>query len=144
MGGAATLVATSQGQVVDRIPAVILWSPGIGDNGEFPGQEFLELPFPGATYVDEAGQRVQADFWHEAHNAGFFAALDAFNGAIHMVLGEHDHFDPDGLRFHAIERFKGRDHSVTVLAGQDHSSWDYDVAQAVYGLERDFLRAHLP
>jgi pimeloyl-ACP methyl ester carboxylesterase len=148
MGGAATLVATSRTAIRDRVPAVILWSPGINDNAEFPErdfdeQPFLELPFPGAEYVDEAGQRVRGGFWREAYAAGFFAALDAFKGAIHMTFGEHDRFDPEGLRRHAIARVKARGHDVTALPGQDHSSWDYDVAQEVYALEREFLRQHL-
>jgi hypothetical protein len=34
-------------------------------------------------------------------------------------------------------------HEVTVLPGQDHSSWHYDVAQQVYEMEREFLRKNL-
>ena len=143
MGGAATIVATSRSEVSDRIPAVILWSPGIGDSNEFPGKGLLELPFPGAEYVEEQGQRVRADFWREAQGAGVFAALDGFRGALHVVFGEHDRFDSDGLRFHAIDRIKARGHQVTTLPGQDHSSWDYDVAQGVYELERAFLSQYL-
>ena len=143
MGGLATMVATSKPELRDRITAVILWAPGINDSAEFPGRDWLELPFPGASYVDEEGRRVRADFWREAHNAGFFGALDEFGGAIHLVFGEHDRFDPDGLRHHAIERVRARGHEVTVLPGQDHSIWDYDLAQGVYGLERDFLQKHL-
>jgi hypothetical protein len=72
-----------------------------------------------------------------------FAALDGFRGALHVVFGEHDRFDSDGLRFHAIDRIKARGHQVTTLPGQDHSSWDYDVAQGVYELERAFLSQYL-
>jgi hypothetical protein len=65
---------------------------------------------------------VRADFWREAHKAGFFAGLDAFRGPIHLVFGEHDRFDPDGLRFHAAKRFEEKSHLVSILDGQDHSS----------------------
>lgn len=79
----------------------------------------------------------------ESHAAGFFTSLDQFGGAIHLVFGEQDHFDPEGLRHHAIARVSALGHQVTVLPGQDHSSWDYDVTQGVYELDRKFLRKHL-
>lgn len=41
MGGTATLVATARPAVKDRVPAVILWAPGINDNDEFPERHFL-------------------------------------------------------------------------------------------------------
>jgi pimeloyl-ACP methyl ester carboxylesterase len=141
MGGAATLVATSRPAIQSRLPAVILWSPGVNDSSEFPDRTFIESPE--TEYVDEGGQRVRSNFWRESHAAGFFGALDQFGGAIHVVFGEHDHFDPEGLRHHAIARIKARAHEVNILPGQDHSSWDYDVVQQVYELERAFLRKHL-
>jgi hypothetical protein len=87
---------------------------------------------------------VRGAFWREAGRAGFYSALEAYPGAIHLVCGEDDVYVPPKTRATVIARVEAKGGQVTVLQGQDHSSWDYDVAQGVYALERDFLSAHLP
>jgi uncharacterized protein len=143
MGGSASIIATARQQILGGISAVILWAPGANDNFEYPDESYLELPFPDADYVEENGQRVGADYWRQAHQAGFYRALDGFDGAIHLVYGEHDQFDPDGLRSRVIDRVRAKGQPVTILAGQGHSSWDYALTQDVYRLEREFLKHSL-
>lgn len=144
MGATATLVAAALELLRGRIPAVILWVPDPKENLEHADPAYTTLSGGVGGFVDEGGQRVRADFWREASRAGFFAALDAYEGAIHVVYGEDDVFVPPEVRADVVRRVQANGQLATVLPGQGHSSWDYDVAQDVYEMERRFLGHYLP
>jgi pimeloyl-ACP methyl ester carboxylesterase len=144
MGASATMIAASREPLLGRIPVIVLWVPDPKENLHQADRGYATLIGETAGYVDEGGQRVRSDFWREANQAGFFSALEAYRGRIHLVYGEDDIFVPPELRAKVIAWVEAKGQTVTVLPGKDHSSWDYDVAQEVYGLERDFLRTHLP
>ncbi len=143
MGASASMIATTREQLRGRIPAIILWVPDPKEDLRHPEQRDTTITDEVSGFVDEGGQRVRADFWREASKAGFFSAMRDYTGKIHLVYGEDDIFVRPELREDVIARVKARGQNVTVLAGQGHSRWDYDVAQGVYESEADFLRRHL-
>lgn len=53
------------------------------------------------------------------------------------MYGEHDKYISEELRNEVMDKVNKMGQKVMVLPGQDHSSWEFDVAQKVYqeGLE---------
>src|SRR5690606_9994643 len=92
---------------------------------------------------EEAGQIYKGKFWLEASKAGFMKCLDTYKGGIHLVYGEHDKYVSQENRTKVITRVKAKNQPVMVLPGQDHSPWDFDMAQEVYQEELTFLKKYL-
>ena len=133
MGATVTMVATSYDGLKDKIPCVLLW-----------------VPDPKSTYVregeatsEEGGQKYKEAFWREARDADFFQCLKTYQGRIHLVYGEHDRYISEGLRNQVIAEVKKKDQPFMILPGQEHSPWDFDVAQKVYEIELAFLQKYL-
>lgn len=129
MGAAATLVAATR--MGDKIPGVVLWVPGVND-GDFNGEA--------EEVFEEGGQKYKGKFWLEARQANFFKCLDEYKGRIHLVYGETDKFVSQELRDRVIEKVKAKGQPYMVLKGQDHSPWEYDVAQEVYKEELEMIK----
>ncbi|HVZ12214.1 MAG TPA: alpha/beta hydrolase [Patescibacteria group bacterium] len=133
MGATTAMIATSKEELRGKIPAIIVWVPD-------PKSTFDK---DANVVYEEGGQRYKGTFWQEARNANFFDCLDNYTGKIHLVYGENDKYISEELRNQVIDKVKQKGQSVMILAGQDHSSWDYDVVQPVYQEELNFLKSGL-
>ncbi len=123
MGGSATVVATAQPQLKDKIPCIILWAPGVNDS---------EFVTDAETMYEEAGQKYYGKFWNESRGSDFFARLGEYAGGIYLVYGENDKYMKEELRNKVIAVIQEKGEEYTILKGQDHASWQYDVSQEVY------------
>lgn len=143
MGATATMIAVARADLRERIPCIALWVPDAKQPADKRDEDYDPPPDPSLDFVEEAGQRVRPQFWIEAGAADFFSCLDAYPGGVHLVYGEHDRYVPPKLRARTTEAVRARGGEVMVLAGQDHSSWDYDVSQAVFAEERRFFGRYI-
>ncbi len=129
MGASATVVATHNPAIAGKIPCILLWVPDPKSNIE----EMI-----GKVY-EEGGQKYDGRFWQEAKDANFFECLNSYSGAIHLVYGETDKYVDHDLKNKTINIVEGKSQPVMILKGQDHSPWDYDLAQQVYQEEIKIL-----
>jgi esterase/lipase len=130
MGGAATVITTSRPELKNKIPCVLLWVPGVND-GDFNGNS--------EEIFEEAGQKYKGKFWLEARNADFFKCINDYQGKIHLVYGENDRYISQELRDKVINAVKEKGQPYMILKGQDHSPWEFDLAQEVYKEELELL-----
>lgn len=133
MGAAAATVATSHDEIKGKIPCILLWVPGVNES-DFKGG--LDEVF------EENGQKYKGKFWIEARKAGFFKCLEQYKGGIHVVYGEKDRYIRQESIDKVINMVKGKGQQYKILKNQDHSPWDYDIAQEVYKEELEKLREH--
>lgn len=131
MGGAATVIATSKKEIKGNIPCILLWVPGVNE-GEFKGES--------GQIFEEGGQKYKGRFWIEARQASFFKCLEDYNGKIHLVYGELDKYIKQELRDKVIKLVKEKNQPTMILKGQDHSPWEFDIAQKVYEEELKLLQ----
>jgi dienelactone hydrolase len=134
MGAAATVVATSRPELKDKIPVILLWVPGVNE-GDFNGNT--------EEVFEEGGQKYKGKFWLEVREANFFQCLDDYKGKIHCVYGEQDRYISQELRDKVINTIKEKGQSTTILKGQDHSLWEFDLTQEVYKEELELLKSSL-
>ena len=59
-------------------------------------------------------------------------ALKEYNEKIHLVYGENDKYISEELRKEVIDVIKPKSQIVKILKDQNHSSWDFGLAQEVY------------
>lgn len=130
MGATTAMVASVKEGIIERIRTIMLWVPD-------PKSTFNNDP---DVEYEEGGQRYKGTFWLEARNAGFFDCLETYTGSLHLVYGESDKYIDAEMRNMVIKIAEQKGHLVSVLAGQDHSSWDYSVMQDLYQQEIGFLR----
>lgn len=131
MGAAVSIVATSRPELKDKIPCILLWVPGVND-GDFNG-DYDQI-------FEEAGQKYKGRFWKEARKANSLKCLDDYKGGIHLVYGEKDRYVSKRLREKVIEIVRKKKQPYMILRGQDHSPWEYDLAQEVYRQELTKLK----
>ncbi len=131
MGGAATVVATSRPELKDKIPCVLLWVPGVNE-GDFNGNA--------EEIFEEGGQKYKGKFWLEAREADFFKCLNNYKGKIHLIYGDKDKYISQELRDRVITMVMDKNQPVMILRGQDHSPWEFDIAQEVYKKELAILK----
>ncbi len=134
MGATTTMIVASKNELKDRIPCILLWVPGVNDV-EFKGS-FDEV-------FEEGGQKYKGQFWIESRTADFFQCLKDYQGGIHLVYGEKDRYISEDLRNKVVKEVKAKNQPYMVLPGQDHSPWDFDIAQKVYQEELTFLKKHI-
>ena len=133
MGATTTMAVTAQKNIEGKIPCIILWVPG-------PVSDFNK---PTDVIYEEEGQKYKGVFWQEAKDTDFFACLDKFKGAIHLVYGEKDRYVSQEQRNQVIEKVKAKKQPVMILKDQDHSPWEYELAQNVYEQELRFIKKYL-
>lgn len=131
MGGATTIAATARENIKNKIPCIILWSPGVNDVDFNGGSEEV---------FEEGGQIYKGKFWIEAQSNKIFKSLEEYGGKIHLVYGENDKFISQELRNKAIQIVKDRDQLFMVLKGQDHSSWEFEKTQEVFEKELELIK----
>lgn len=133
MGATTTMIVASKSELRDRIPCIVLWVPD-------PKSTFTS---EGSEIGEEGGQKYKETFWQEARDADFFQCVKDYQGGIHLVYGENDKYISEELRHQVIEEMKRKNQLFMVLPGQDHSPWDFDIAQNVYREELAFLKKHI-
>ena len=133
MGATATMIATSDIDLKDKIPCIILWVPD-------PKTTFSNDP---NQIYEEAGQKYRGSFWQEAKDGNFWNALGNYKGKIHLVYGEKDRYISKDLRNSLISKIKEKGQQYMVLDGQNHSPWEFNIAQKVYRKELEFLDNYL-
>ncbi|OQY66433.1 hypothetical protein B6D29_02740 [Microgenomates bacterium UTCPR1] len=62
---------------------------------------------------------------------------------MHLVYGERDRYVDKRDIKELIKIVKEKEQPVKILKDQDHSPWEYDVAQEVYEEETKFLDKYL-
>jgi pimeloyl-ACP methyl ester carboxylesterase len=130
MGATASMIAAGEPDLKDKIPAILLWVPDPETDTEVKDPEEIH---------NEGGQQVKMKFWIEAHSMKFYDSLREFNHAIHLVYGEFDKYVSRELMDETIKIVEDKKQTVMILPGQDHSPWEFDVAQDVYEKEIEFL-----
>ena len=130
MGASATMISTNQPKLKDKINKIILWVPD-------PETDFCQNP---EDLGEEGGQIYKNRFWNEAKEMDFFGCMNKFNGKVHLVYGEFDRYVTEQLRNETISKAREKEWQIMILPGQDHSPWDYKMAQKVYEEEIEFLK----
>lgn len=133
MGATTTVIATNKENLKGKIPCIILWVPD-------PKSTFDN---PADIVYEEGGQKYKGTFWQEAKDADFFKCLDQYQGAIDLIYGEKDKYISRELRDEVAKAVREKNGNVTILKGQDHSSWDHDFSKPVYEKELEFLKQNL-
>ncbi len=125
MGATATVAATNNQKIKDKIPCILLW---------VPDPETVVTTKADEVY-EEGGQKYKGSFWHEAKDSNFFQCLTDYMGKIHLVYGEVDRYVERKLMDKTIKIVKDKGQGVMILKGQDHSPWEFDLVQKVYQQE---------
>ena len=133
MGATATMIVAAKEEIKDKVPCILLWVPDPKSNYTHEGDEIGE----------EGGQKYRESFWQEARDAHFFQCMQTYQGGIHVVYGENDRFISNELRNKVIGEVKTKNQQYMMLPGQDHSPWDFDMAQKVYEEELHFLKKYI-
>ncbi len=122
MGASATVAASADPRIKDKISSILLWVPD-------PETDFAGNP---DEILEEGGQPYKASFWQEAKVANFFQCLNDYQGKIHLVYGEVDRYVSRELMDKTIQIVKDKGEEVLILPGQDHSPWAFTLVQDVY------------
>lgn len=130
MGASATIVASNDELIKNKIPCILLWVPD-------PETDFSEDP---KGIYEESGQKYRGSFWQEAKDTNILKCLNDYEGKIHLVYGEIDRYVSKKLMNETIKIVKNKGQEVMILKGQDHSPWEYDLVQNVYKHELAKLR----
>ncbi len=139
MGATASVIASASEELKHKISALLLWVPDPkSDDFDWVPEEQSAKKHQN-NILEEAGQRYRGSFWQEVKDADFFACLNEYNGAIHLVYGEKDMFVSEGLKKRVMEAVIKKGQQVMILKGQDHIGWDYDVCDEVYRTELEFI-----
>lgn len=129
MGATATLIAANSYEIKNKIPVIILWVPDPKSDIKVDSEKIYE----------EEGQKYYGKFWLEAKELNFFKCLKEYPGKIHLVYGEFDRYVDEESSKKVIEIIKKRGDEHMILKGQNHSPWQFDIAQKVYEKEIEFL-----
>lgn len=130
MGATATVVASAREELRGKIACLLLWVPD-------PKTSFHQAA---DGMYEEEGEKYPGTFWLEAKRANFFACLQTYERGIHLVYGEHDRYISETVRRQVIEKVQEKGQPIMLLHGQDHSPWEYDLAQKVYQEELQVLQ----
>lgn len=133
MGATTTIIACAKSDLVGKIPCIILWVPD-------PKSTFDKNP---NDFYKEGSQKYKGTFWQEAKNSNFFDALEKYTGGIHLVYGEKDRYINNELKEKVIKKIEEKKQPFMILKEENHSDWDFDIAQGVYKEELEFLNKYL-
>lgn len=133
MGATATVIATSQPKVKDKVSCILLWVPDSKLNVNPDPEEIFE----------EYAQKYKGKFWLEARDSDFFKCLDEFKGGVHLVYGEYDKYVEKESIQKTTEMVLEKGFTTTILKVQDHSPWTYDLVQKIYKEELELLNKYM-
>lgn len=126
MGGATVI---SVGSELPEITAVVAWVPD-------PNIE--DFKNPEAGYVEEGGQRVQANYWQQAHDAKVTDKLINLKAPAFIVQCTDDEY-VDNANRKAISDNAQPQHRIANYEGYRHSSWTYAQAEEIIAKSTDFI-----
>jgi alpha-beta hydrolase superfamily lysophospholipase len=128
MGGSAALMAASRDTT---IAGCVAWVPGL-ERGAW-----VERPEP---YLDEAGERMDWDYWRQHAAANVLARLGVIEVPTLVLLATEDELQSAETRQEALA-LAGPAVEVQLLSGYRHGRWTE--AQTTYVIERSgaFLSA---
>lgn len=130
MGGATVLKVASQ---VPGITSVVAWVPD-------PSVDTFTPPPSG--FLEEGGQRVQAAFWQEAHDAKVANALTQIKAPVYIVQCADDEY-VSADNHQALIDSATPAHKLEMLTGHTHSSWTYEQTSQIIDKSVDFLTSAL-
>lgn len=129
MGGAAVLAAA--GDLGDLVTSVVAWAPD-------PSVDAMP---PTGEWTEEEGQRVQARYWREAHDADIVGRFRTITAPTLVFLATNDAYVSAENR-QALLAARQAHQRIEILEGWPHSAWTYDQATQVIAQSADFLVAH--
>ncbi|HET8628546.1 MAG TPA: alpha/beta fold hydrolase [Thermomicrobiales bacterium] len=129
MGGATVLAAA--GDLGDLVTSVVAWVPD-------PSVDAMP---PTGEWTEEEGQRVQARYWREAHDADIVGRFRAITAPTLVFLASDDAYVSAENR-QALLAARQAHQRTEILEGWPHSAWTYDQATEVIDQSADFLIAH--
>lgn len=126
MGGATVLKVAS---LIPAISSVVAWAPD-------PSVDSFKAPSSGV--LEEGGQRVQATFWQEAHDAHIAGTLKDIKARTYIIQCANDEYvSPENHR--AIVANASRQQRLEMLEGHTHSSWTYQQTTRIIDKSVAFL-----
>lgn len=131
MGATASGVVASKKEFRKKIKNILLWVPGVADP---------RYKIQASKIYEEAGQKYRGSFWLEAAGTDFPNCLNEYEGKIHLVYGDEDKYVRKELRENVIKVIEHKKQEHMILKNQDHSPWEFDIAQDVYTQELLFLK----
>lgn len=126
MGGVTVL---GVGAELPELNAIVAWVPD-------PNVEDFNQPQNG--YIEEGGQRVQASYWKEAHEAKIASQLPRVKAPTYIVQCTNDEYI-DKQNRDAISNNAQTHHKIENFEGYSHSSWTYDQAEEIINKSVDFV-----
>lgn len=129
MGGATVLVVASELQ--EKLASVVAWVPDASVD---------ELHIDG-PYMEEGGQRVNWNFWTEAHNAKIPNRFASTSIPEYVFLATNDQFVSEENR-NALISVAKHHQNIELLTNETHSSWSYDVSTDVINKSIAFIQKH--
>jgi uncharacterized protein len=129
MGGATVLAAA--GDLGDLVASVVAWAPD-------PSVDAMP---PAGEWTEEGGQRVQARYWREAHDADIIGRFRAITAPTLVFLATDDAYVSAENR-QALLVARQAQQRIELLEGWPHSAWTYHQATEVIAQSADFLIAH--
>lgn len=126
MGGAT---AISVGSELSGLTAVVAWvpDPNVGD-----------FKYPESGYIEEGGQRVQAAYWQQAHDAKVADKLSNLKAPAFIVQCTDDEYIDDVNRKAILDSAQSH-HKVVNFENYKHSRWTYDQAEEIIIKSTDFI-----
>lgn len=125
--GAATAIAV--GADIPQLAAVVAWVPD-------PNVEPFVIPKE--DYFEEAGQRVQANYWEEACDAKVASKLKNLKAPAYIVQCSNDEY-VSAENHKAIEANAQPQHLVEMFEELRHSSWSYNDTIRIINKSIDYL-----
>lgn len=135
MGATTSIYSSTNTDLLGKVPALILWTPGIADIAKYQIES--------NRIYEEGGQKYYGKFWNEERTRNIFSSIEKYRGAVHLTFGEEDRYTEQHLREKLITLIKNKGGKVDILKGEDHGPWQYDTAQKLYTDELEFLEANL-
>ena len=126
MGGSAVLVAASH--LGNKLQSVVAWVPD-------PSVDKLKIY---GKHMDEGGQRVDWDFWKQAHQINIVDCFKKITVPTYVVFCENDEY-VSAENQQALISVVRPHQKIEILKGHTHSSWAYDQASKVIQNTIQFL-----
>lgn len=126
MGGAAVI---SAGAKLSNLVSIVAWVPD-------PNIE--DFVWPDSGYIEESGQRVQAIYWQEAHDAKVADKLQAIEAPAYIVQCSEDVYVDKQNRNAMLENAR-TNHLVENFEGYTHSKWTYEQAENIIAKSVNFI-----
>lgn len=126
MGGATVIAVGSELPEITAVVALV------------PDPNIENFVYPESGYIEEGGQRVQASYWQEAHDAKVADKLATLKAPALIVQCTDDEY-VDEVNRKAIMDNAQPQHKVVNLENYKHSSWTYDQAEDIIAQSTDFI-----